>query len=124
MYKVYQIKLSNEEMALINETGDHAAVPKNELKQKMAFAMGNIESYACEALAAGYFTHVANIEANNLDHVFEIGNIGPESNITRISPMHSISVGDVVVADDGTVNVVGDYGFAKAKFDFVQINSK
>jgi len=113
MYKVYQIKLSREDMALINETGDHTAVPKNELKQKMAFAMGNMETYASEALGKGFYTHVASIEANNLDHVFEIGNIGPEANIVRLSPMHSISVGDIIEDKAGARFVVATLGFVQ-----------
>jgi len=43
-----------------------------------------------------HYDHVATIEATGLENVFEIGNIGPESKITRILPMHSISVGDIV----------------------------
>ena len=39
----------------------------------------------------------AYITADDLDEVFEIGNIGPEYNIERVGPMHSISVGDVIV---------------------------
>lgn len=56
---------------------------------------------------------VAKIEANDLDHVFEIGNIGPEENITRSNhPMHSISVGDVIFNEqDKKYSVVQSFGF-------------
>lgn len=52
-----------------------------------------------KALEAGMYRHVANIEAFDLDDVFETGNIGPEERIERLGPMHSVSVGDVVVGD-------------------------
>tara|TARA_Y100000389_G_scaffold22855_1_gene19537 strand:- start:530 stop:916 length:387 start_codon:yes stop_codon:yes gene_type:complete len=111
IYQVYQIRLNKEEIALINSTGDHAAVPANALKQKMSFAMGRLGGYAAEAWDAGYYTHVANITAEDYDQVFEIGNIGPEQNIERISQMHSVSVGDMIIAEDGTQVVVADFGF-------------
>ena len=44
--------------------------------------------------------HVATIEAVDLNAVFEIGNIGPEDKIERLAPMHSISVGDVIIDED------------------------
>lgn len=56
------------------------------------------------------FRHVATIRAADLDHVFEIGNIGPEENINRILPMHSLSVGDIVKCYD-TEYVVAAFGF-------------
>jgi hypothetical protein len=115
IYQVYQIRLNKEEIALINSTGDHAAVPANELKQKMSFAgLGGFEkkaSYAAEAWDKGYYTHVANITAEDYDQVFEIGNIGPEQNIERISQMHSVSVGDMIIAEDGTQVIVDSVGF-------------
>lgn len=57
---------------------------------------------------------VAKIEANDLDEVFEIGNIGPEEKIIRSeNPMHSISVGDVIYNEqDKTYTIVKGFGFA------------
>ena len=40
---------------------------------------------------------VCEIEAADLDEVFEIGNVGPEENIVRLDRMHSVSVGDVIL---------------------------
>ena len=56
---------------------------------------------------------VCEIEAADLDEVFEIGNIGPEEKITRIAPMHSVSVGDVIRTDRGRCFVVSDFGFTR-----------
>ena len=56
---------------------------------------------------------VADIEANDLDEVFHIGNIGPEEKIRRFdfAPMRSISVGDIICDEDGNYMVVGQSGF-------------
>ena len=56
---------------------------------------------------------VCEIEAADLDEVFEIGNIGPESKIKRFGRMHSISVGDVIENDVHELFVVSDFGFKR-----------
>lgn len=57
---------------------------------------------------------VCEIEADDLDEVFEIGNIGPEEKITRIDRMHSVSIGDVIrEADTGKCFVVAREGFTR-----------
>ena len=59
------------------------------------------------------FDIVAEIEAADLDEVFEIGNVGPEEKITRIAPMHSVSVGDIIRDDRGRCFVVAPIGFTR-----------
>ena len=54
---------------------------------------------------------VADIEANDLDEVFHIGNIGPAEKIDAYHRMKSISVGDIICDEDGNYMVVGQYGF-------------
>jgi hypothetical protein len=55
---------------------------------------------------------VALINGKTLDDVFTIGNIGPESSIERVEPMHSVSVGDIIQdVIDGKTYVVAKYGF-------------
>ena len=56
---------------------------------------------------------VCEIEAADLDEVFKIGNIGPEEKITRIAPMHSVSVGDVIRDNRGRCFVVSSIGFTR-----------
>lgn len=59
------------------------------------------------------YTVVADIEADDLEEVFAIGNnMGDESKITRYAKMHSLSVGDVI-RDDENVFVVAMFGFEK-----------
>lgn len=64
---------------------------------------------------------VAEIEADNLDQVFDIGNIGPEHRITRFDRMHSLSVGDVVVNEAGEAKFIAPIGFEPV--DFFQVET-
>lgn len=111
-FAVYQIQLTNAQIDLINAQG-HSAVPSHKIKLDMSmdFAGHKIGGLASEAWEAGYYTHVANIEAEDYNGVYEIGNIGPERNIERLTRMSSISVGDVIVGEDGTLAVVAPIGF-------------
>ena len=59
------------------------------------------------------YEDVAVIEAEDLDEVFEIGNIGPESKIERLGRMHSISVGDVIMTETYECYVVKGLGFER-----------
>ena len=61
---------------------------------------------------------VALIDGKTLNDVFEIGNIGPETKIERIEPMHSVSVGDIIQ------DVIDDKTYVVAKYGFEEINMK
>ena len=61
---------------------------------------------------------VALIDGETLDDVFSIGNIGPESKIERVEPMHSVSVGDIIQ------DVIDNKTFVVAKFGFEEIVMK
>jgi len=115
-YSIYQIRLSRAQYDLINAEG-HMAVPAHVAKMDMTmdFDGENIADQASEAWDNGYYTHVSNIVAENLNEVFQIGNIGPEESIERLSPMHSISVADVIIDETGEMAVVSSYGFKTFK---------
>ena len=108
-YKLYQIHLTDAEVDQVNAEG-HNSVPKQKAKLDMSFT-DKVAELASDAFSKGYYTHVSNIEAEGLEAVFEVGNIGPESAITRLKPMHSVSVADVVECADGTRHVVASVGF-------------
>jgi len=59
------------------------------------------------------YEEVCQIEAEDLNEVFEIGNIGPEEKITRLDRMHSISVGDVIANVYQELFVVKGFGFER-----------
>ena len=108
-YKLYQLHLTDAEVDQVNAEG-HNSVPKQKLKLDMSFN-DNVAELAKEAMDKGYYTHVSNIEAEGLEGVFEVGNIGPESSIERLAPMYSVSVADVVETPEGVRHVVASVGF-------------
>lgn len=69
--------------------------------------------------AQEYFVKVCEIEASDLDEVFEFGNIGPEERITRIEgvDMTSLSVGNVIVDGDDNASMVCGWGFTPIVFN-------
>lgn len=61
------------------------------------------------------YEEVCEIEAADLDEVFQIGNVGPDEKIRRFDfqPMRSISVGDVVMTETFECYVVKPLGFER-----------
>jgi len=112
-FAVYQIQLTAAQRKTVNESGDFDSVPAFAAKTKMSmdFSGNKIGGLASDAFDAGYYTHVANITAEDYNDCFEVGNIGPDENIERLGLMSSLSVGDVIVAEDGTVAVIAPIGF-------------
>ena len=102
-FTVYQINLSDEdyENGVLREMYlDTIMDPTNEAIKK----------------ANRLYARVAEIDANDFEEVFEIGNIGPVECIQKFQPMHSISVGDVVCREDGVSKFVAPYGFKSIAF--------
>jgi hypothetical protein len=60
-----------------------------------------------------HYTFVASITAIDLEDVFRVGNIGPEEQIKRRAPMHSLSVGDIVETPAGEYFMVDGIGFTQ-----------
>ncbi len=118
-FSIYQIQLTSAQRKTVNESGDFDSVPAFAAKTKMSmdFSGNKIGGLAYDAFDAGYYTKVANIEAEDYNQCFEIGNIGPEQNITRLGRMSSLSVGDVIVGEDGTVAVIAPMGFVAFSFN-------
>jgi hypothetical protein len=112
-FAIYQIQITAAQRKTINESKDFDAVPAfaAKIKMKTHFTGNKIGGLASEAFEAGYYTHVANITAEDYNDCFEVGNVGPDDQIERLSRMSSLSVGDVIVAEDGTVAVIDAIGF-------------
>ena len=112
-FAIYQIQITAAQRKTINESKDFDAVPAfaAKIKMKTHFSGNKIGGLASEAFEAGYYTHVANITAEDYDDCFEVGNVGPDDQIERLGRMSSLSVGDVIVAEDGTVAVIDAVGF-------------
>jgi len=112
-YAIYQIRITDAEFDLINEKGfDAVPAKKAKIDMEFDFRGTKIGGLAYDAFVEkGYYTHVANIEASSPNEVFQVGNIGPENQIERLDRMHSISVGDVIVDEEGQCIVVAPIGF-------------
>lgn len=112
-FAIYQIQLTSAQRNTINESGDFDSVPAFAAKTKMSmdFSGNKISGLAYDAFDAGYYTHVANITAEDYNDCFEVGNIGPDENIERLGRMSSLSVGDIIVHEDGTMAVIAPIGF-------------
>ena len=94
LIKVFQIVIDKDLSDLINSEGwDCHVNAKSYLLAK--------DGDAKIALQNGCYTHVANIVADDINHAFEAGNIGPEDRIERLAQMRSVSVGDILVDDEG-----------------------
>ena len=110
-YEVYQMHLSDKVINEVNRLGHAGAAkvyPEYEAYQEMHFE----GSKGFKSTYLQYFGKVAEIEAQDLEQVFEIGNgYGDQTKITRLKRMHSVSVGDIVVADDGRYMMVDGMGF-------------
>jgi hypothetical protein len=104
-FKVFQFQLDSKDEDLVNTEGWDAS-PK--LKAYM-----NVRFGKWAPVAHKYYDLVAEIEAKTLEQVFDIGNIGPESAITRRAPMHSVSVGDIIMNEQGDMHLVASMGFTR-----------
>lgn len=63
------------------------------------------------------YEHVADLAVDNLNDAFQVGNIGPESLYTRYKPMHSLSVGDILVDENNKPFVIAPFGFDEIEYD-------
>ena len=113
-YAIYQIRLTDAQIDRINETQSFESVPakKAKIDMDMDFRGNKIGGLAYDAFVVNkYYTHVANITAEDYNDCFEVGNIGPDENIERLGRMSSLSVGDIIVHEDGTMAVIAPIGF-------------
>ena len=104
IFSVYQIVIDNHLSNLINKEGWDCHVKALAYKEAM---FGNVVI----GMKHDCYTKVAEIVADDLDHVFEVGNIGPEDRITRFAHMHSFSVGDIIEDAEGNRWMIAGVGF-------------
>ena len=102
-YKVFQFELTRADEQLINTKGWDAS-PKTK-------AYIDSRSGKFTPAAVPFYAEVCEIDADSLEQVFDIGNIGPEERITRKAQMHSVSVGDIVLDPAGDMHMVAPIGF-------------
>lgn len=109
-FRVLQIQIDRSVYDCVNTLGQAAAAAQYpEYRARLATLFTGSPGYKPEY--SKYYKPVCTIEAADLDAVFEIGNIGPESCITRLAQMHSVSVGDIIEDPEGTQYMVDSMGF-------------
>ena len=110
LYTVYQIQIDRGVYNEVNRLGHEAAAEQfPEYRAYMDTSFMGSKRYKSEYIK--FYKPVCTIEAANLNRVFDIGNIGPEESITRLAPMHSISVGDIIEDEQGVKVIVDSFGF-------------
>mgnify|MGYP001157178354 FL=1 len=114
--KVFQIVIDKDLSDLINKEGWDCHVNAKAYIEAQ-------EGRASIGLANGCYTHVANIVADDINHAFEVGNIGPEDRIERLAKMHSVSVGDILVDNEGAWLVM-PVGYREVDEDKLTVNWK
>jgi hypothetical protein len=105
-YDLYQIRLTDEQIAEVNAS---AGETPEFYKKYISLTISPTSLKVFDA--RDMYSKVAVIEADNLEQVFRIGNMGPESAITRLAGMKSVSVGDVVVDRYGAAYVCATFGW-------------
>lgn len=102
-FTVYQINLSDAEYE------------NRDLREAYLDTIMNPTAEAIQK-ASNLYSTVAEIDANDFEEVFQIGNIGPVECIQKIRPMHSVSVGDIIRREDGLTKFVAPFGFKSISF--------
>lgn len=114
MFKVYQIHPQQAVYESVNSVGHIEAGKQFPIWKAKLDIMSGSEGFTPEY--STHYSHVADIDAEDLERVFHVGNMGPESAITRHSRMHSVSVGDIVVDESGQGYMVDPVGFSPVEF--------
>ena len=90
MIKVYQIQLTDAEIAAVNngETSDR------------------IQAYFTRSFAVPfkaenfqYYAHVANVDTNDMEEAFAAMNLWEGATVEKLGPCSSMSVGDILEVD-------------------------
>lgn len=106
MIKVYQIQLTDLEITVANEGG---STPKLEAYFDRSFD----STFKTENFQ--YYTHVANVFTDDMEYAFELMNLWDGSNniVEKLGRCSSMSVGDVLVMEDGSMHRCASFGFDK-----------
>lgn len=109
MIKVYQIQLTDEEIATINSDGEYTP------RIKAYFDRSFESTFKAENFQ--YYTHVANVDVDGFEQAFEAMNLWEDSSlfdrVERLGRCSSMSVGDIVEDHDGTLYRCASFGFTR-----------
>jgi len=105
MIKVYQIQLTDAEIAAVNngETSDRI---------KAYFDRSFERTFKAENFQ--YYTHVANVDTNDMEEAFAAMNLWEGATVEKLGPCSSMSVGDILEVD-GKLFRCASVGFDEIK---------
>lgn len=115
--KVYQITAIREISGQINELGWEAAAKKFvEVRAHLECSFKGSAGFQ-EDFTKSY-RHVADVLTDDPEHAFSLMNQwdAPDAIVQHGLPVHSLSVGDILVKDDGTALMVDSVGFNNIPF--------
>ena len=104
MINVYQIQLTDAEIAAVNngETSDRIQAYFDRSFER-TFKAENFQ----------YYTHVANVDTNDMEEAFSLMNLwNDETKVEKLGPCSSMSVGDILDVD-GKLYRCASMGFDK-----------
>jgi hypothetical protein len=107
MIKVYQIQLTDAEIDMVNngETSDRIKAYFDRSWPMSTFKAENFQ----------YYTHVANVDTNDMEIAFEAMNLWEESiyfeDVFKLGRCTSMSVGDILELEDGSRYRCASFGF-------------
>ena len=106
MIKVYQIQLTDLEISVANEGG---STPKLEAYFDRSF------DSTFKAENFHYYTHVANVFTDDMEYAFELMNLwdGSDNIVVKLGRCSSMSVGDILEMEDGSMHRCASFGFDK-----------
>ena len=122
-FRLFQIAVPRSEYDAVNEMGWAEAMAKfPRVEAQQAVRIGGAKAYVPEY--SQYYVNVSDIEANDLENAFFVhnnpfGNEALEEQITRYAEQYSMSVGDVLVDEDGKSFIVDGFGFEEIDFQEV-----
>ena len=109
MIKVYQIQLTDAEIAVVNGGGDYTP------RIKAYFDRSFESSFKAENFQ--YYTHVANVDVDGFEQAFEAMNLWDvyrdNDRVEKLGPCSSMSVGDIVADHDGKLYRCASFGFTQ-----------
>ena len=106
MIKVYQIRLTNEEVNMVN--GDCGYTPRI----KAYFDRSFDRTFKAENFQ--YYDHVATVATDDMEEAFKAMNLWDEgAEVIKNGPCSSMSVGDILEMEDGSKFRCASFGFAK-----------
>ena len=119
-FRLFQIAVPRSEYDAVNEMGWTEAMAKfPRVEAQQAVRIGGAKAYVSEY--SQYYVNVSDIEANDLENAFFVhnnpfGNEALEEQITRYAEQYSMSVGDILIDEDGKSFIVDGFGFKEIDF--------